>query len=90
MSTATMIRVDFSVEERDRGRLQHLADVFGGGSRSAFLRLALDVMGRLDVAERLRQLQTYGAERLVQSGSTIDGGWRPRSGVNAAGASSGC
>ncbi len=70
MRTATTI--GFSVEERDRARLDHLADTFGGGNRSAFLRAAMDVMEHLELVQRIGRLQAYGAERLVESGFTVD------------------
>lgn len=64
--------IGFSVEERDRSRLDHLAEVFGGGNRSAFLRAAFDVMERLELAQQLGRTQAYGAERLAEGGYTTD------------------
>jgi hypothetical protein len=57
--------VGFSIAPEDQDRLARLTDVFGGGNRSAFLRQALDVMERLDIAQRLGRLQAYGEERLA-------------------------
>lgn len=60
----------FSIEEKDRQRLTHLTDVFGGGNRSALLRRALDVMEKLDLAQRLERVQAYGEGKLVERGLT--------------------
>lgn len=60
--------IGFSVDEADRSRLEHLADVYGGGNRSAFLRKALDVMERYELAQRLVEVQAYGEERLAGAG----------------------
>lgn len=68
----TTSTVGFAVDEGDRARLDHLAEVFGGGNRSAFLRVALKVMERYERAQRLAQLQAYGAERLAESGYSVE------------------
>ena len=68
----TATTMGFSVEERDKARLEHLTDTFGGGNRSAFLRVALDVMERLELVQRIGRLQAYGAARLAESGFTVD------------------
>lgn len=60
--------IGFSVDDADRPRLEHLADVYGGGNRSAFLRKALDVMERYELAQRLIEIQAYGEERLASAG----------------------
>lgn len=60
MATKT---VGFAVEESDSARLQRLVDKYGGGNRSAFLRVAIDYLEAADRAERLRTLQAYGAGR---------------------------
>jgi hypothetical protein len=60
--------VGFAIDETDRQRLEHLSRVFGGGNRSAFLRKAMDVMERYELAQRLVELQAYGEERLVGTG----------------------
>jgi len=70
MRTSTTI--GFAVDEADRPRLDHLAEVFGGGNRSAFLRVAMKVMERYERVQRLAQIQAYGAERLAESGYTIE------------------
>ena len=62
--------IGFAIDETDRGRLDHLSNVFGGGNRSAFLRKAMDVMERYELAQRLVELQAYGEERLAASGQT--------------------
>lgn len=64
--------IGFAVEESDRARLDHLADVFGGGNRSAFLRVAMKVMDRYERAQRLSEIQAYGAERLAASGYGVE------------------
>lgn len=58
--------VGFAIEEADRDRLERLVKKYGGGNRSAFLRVAIDHMESVDRAERLRRLQSYGAERSAQ------------------------
>jgi hypothetical protein len=62
--------VGFAIDETDRERLDHLTKVFGGGNRSAFLRRAMDVMERYELAQRLVELQAYGEERLASSSRT--------------------
>lgn len=57
------VTVGFSIAEADRPRLDHLVDVFAGGNRSAFLRLAMRRMEVADRAQRLRSIQAYGAQR---------------------------
>lgn len=70
MRTATTI--GFAVEEGDRARLDHLADVFGGGNRSAFLRTAISVMEQLELVRELGRSQAYGAQQLADAGHTIE------------------
>lgn len=65
MATKT---VGFAIEEGDRARLDRLVRRFGGGNRSAFLRVALDYLDTADRAERLRELQRYGAARSAEKG----------------------
>ncbi len=62
--------IGFAVDDTDRERLARLSDVFGGGNRSAFLRKAMDVMERYELAQRLVEVQAYGEERLAGSGRT--------------------
>ncbi len=69
MATET---VGFAIERGDRARLDRLVKRYGGGNRSAFLRVALDYMEAADRAERLRRLQTYGAERSAQRGTSLE------------------
>jgi hypothetical protein len=59
--------VGFSVSEEDEARLDRLADYFAQGNRSAFLRLAIKHMERIERAERLRDLQTYGVARAAEA-----------------------
>ncbi len=68
----TSSTIGFAVDEADRPRLDHLAEVFGQGNRSAFLRVAMRVMERYERAHRLARIQAYGAERLAESGYTIE------------------
>ena len=63
--------VGFAVGSRDLERLDRLARRFADGNRSAFLRLALDRMEAADRAERLRQLQAYGAQRAAAQGVAL-------------------
>ena len=63
MSTKT---VGFAIEDGDRARLERLVERYGGGNRSAFLRVALDYLEAADRAERLRKLQSYGAGRAAE------------------------
>jgi len=65
--------IGFAIDETDRERLDRLTKVFGGGNRSAFLRKAMDVMERYELAQRLVELQAYGEERLASAeGTTAD------------------
>lgn len=55
--------VGFAVADEDQARLTRLVKKYGGGNRSAFLRVAMDHLEALDRADRLRRLQAYGAAR---------------------------
>jgi Arc/MetJ-type ribon-helix-helix transcriptional regulator len=68
MSTKT---VGFAVEEADSPRLERLVQKYGGGNRSAFLRVAIDYLEAADRAERLRRLQAYGAARSAEKDLTL-------------------
>jgi Arc/MetJ-type ribon-helix-helix transcriptional regulator len=57
------VTIGFSIPEADQSRLDHLVQVFSAGNRSAFLRMAMDRMETADRAQRLRNLQGYGAQR---------------------------
>lgn len=63
--------IGFAVEERDAARLARLVKRYGGGNRSAFLRVALDRMEADDRAERLRALQEYGAKRSADANLSL-------------------
>jgi Arc/MetJ-type ribon-helix-helix transcriptional regulator len=65
MSTKT---VGFAIAEEDIARLDRLTRKFGRGNRSAFLREAMNQMEVIDRAERLAELQAYGAERSAAAG----------------------
>src|SRR5258708_40344226 len=69
MSTRT---VGFAVAEEDVARLERLTRKFGQGNRSAFLREAMKQMEVIDRAERLAELQAYGAERSAAAGLDTD------------------
>ena len=61
------VTVGFSIRsQRDQERLEHLADVFGNGNRSEFLRRAMDIMERKDLADRLVSIQGFG-ERAAET-----------------------
>ena len=66
------VTVGFSIHEEDQARLDHLAQFFTQGNRSAFLRLAMKHMEVLEQAERLNELSAYGAERLAAKGLTVE------------------
>lgn len=68
----TSVTVGFAVEEVDRARLDHLADVFGAGSRSNFLRAAMTVMEQVEQVGRLERVRAYGATRLAAAGYTVE------------------
>lgn len=57
------VTVGFSIPNTEQSRLDHLVEVFGGGNRSAFLRVAMDRMEAADRAQRLRSIQAYGTQR---------------------------
>ena len=65
MSSST---IGFAVSEEDRPRLERLTARYGGGNRSAFLRVALDHMEAVERAEQLAELQAYGNERSAAAG----------------------
>ena len=69
MSTRT---VGFAIAEEDVTRLERLTQKFGHGNRSAFLREAMKQMEVIDRAERLAELQAYGAERSAAAGMDAD------------------
>jgi Arc/MetJ-type ribon-helix-helix transcriptional regulator len=69
MSTKT---VGFAVAEEDVARLERLTRKFGHGNRSAFLREAMKQMEVIDRAERLAELQAYGADRSAAAGLDAD------------------
>jgi Arc/MetJ-type ribon-helix-helix transcriptional regulator len=69
MATRT---IGFAVAEEDEPRLERLVRKFGGGNRSAFLREAMRRMEVIERAERLSELQAYGAERSAAAGLSPD------------------
>jgi hypothetical protein len=68
----TTTTVGFSVAPTDRSRLDHLAEIFGDGNRSNFLRRAMDVMERLEAVKDLQKTQAYGADRLSEQKRSLD------------------
>lgn len=60
--------VGFAIEDGDQARLERLVKKYGGGNRSAFLRTAMEYLEAADRAERLRNLQAFGAERSAKKG----------------------
>lgn len=66
------VTVGFSIPKTEQSRLDHLVEVFSGGNRSAFLRMAMDRMEVADRAQRLRSIQTYGARRSTELGISPD------------------
>lgn len=69
MATKT---VGFAIAEEDEARLERLTERFGHGNRSAFLREAMRQMEVIDRAERLADLQAYGAERSAAESLSAD------------------
>jgi hypothetical protein len=69
MATKT---IGFAVAEEDLSRLDRLADRFGNGNRSAFLREAMHQMEVVDRATRLMEFQAYGARRRAEAGLDDD------------------
>lgn len=62
--------IGFAVSEKDLAELDKLVDYFGDGNRSAYLRATIKVMKSVMHAEKLRELQSYGAEKAAQQGLT--------------------
>ena len=61
-----------SRSRRPLPRLERLVERYGGGNRSAFLRVAIDYLEAADRAERLRKLEAYGATRSAEKDLTLD------------------
>jgi len=70
MNDMSSTTVGFAVSDEDRPRLERLTARYGGGNRSAFLRVALDHMEAIERAEELAALQAYGNERSAAAGLT--------------------
>jgi hypothetical protein len=60
--------VAFSVQLDDQERLDRLVERFGHGSRTEFLRIAMDRMEVAERAEDFRALQAYGTARASKTG----------------------
>lgn len=63
MSTTS---IGFAVSDEDRARLDELAEYFGGGNRSAYLRATFTVMESIRRADILRDLQARSHQRLAE------------------------
>lgn len=68
MTDMSSTTIGFAVSDEDRPRLERLAARYGGGNRSAFLRVALDHMEAVERADELAALQAYGTERSAAAG----------------------
>jgi hypothetical protein len=62
----------FAMAPEDEARFERLTNKFGNGDRSAFLREAMRQMEVIERAERLVELQAYGAERVHAVGFSSD------------------
>ncbi|MDP3949521.1 ribbon-helix-helix protein, CopG family [Microbacterium sp.] len=60
--------ISFAVEETDVALLQELADAFGGGNRSEFLRVA---MKEFKKKLRVQQMNDLHAEMLEERGGKV-------------------
>ena len=69
MTTQT---IGFAISEADREDLDELVAYFGDGNRSAYLRATIKIMKSVMHAERLRELQAYGAQKSAELGITAD------------------
>jgi hypothetical protein len=58
----------FAVQPEDRAVLDELVEYFGAGNRSAYLRATLKVMKSIMIADRLRESQAYGQQRIAELG----------------------
>ena len=68
MSTQT---IGFAVSDADRAELEELVEYFGDGNRSAYLRATIKVMKSVKLAEELRDVQSYGEQKLAEQGVTL-------------------
>lgn len=64
--------IGFAVQDEDKQTLDELVTYFGGGNRSAYLRATFKVMRSVMLAERLRDLQSYGASKSAELGHSVD------------------
>ncbi|MGO8961596.1 MAG: hypothetical protein ACLQFR_30125 [Streptosporangiaceae bacterium] len=58
----------FAVQPEDRAVLDELVEYFGAGNRSAYLRATLKVMKSIMIADKLREAQAYGQQRIAELG----------------------
>jgi hypothetical protein len=58
----------FAVQQEDRAALDELVEYFGAGNRSAYLRETLKVMKSIMIADRLRESQAHGQQRIAELG----------------------
>lgn len=71
-TTRRTITVGFSIRQTEQARLEHLVEVFGGGNRSEFLRMAMDRMDVAGRAQRLRSIQEFGSQQSSELGISAD------------------
>ena len=69
MSTQT---IGFAIAESDLAALDELVAYFGGGNRSAYLRATIRFMRSVKLAEELRELQRYGAQKAAEEGIALE------------------
>lgn len=67
-----MKTVGFAVTDQDLEDIDKLAEYFSDGNRSAFLRQSIKIMKSVKIAEELRELQAYGAQKSAEQGITAD------------------
>jgi hypothetical protein len=58
----------FAVQPEDRAVLDELVEYFGAGNRSAYLRATLKVMKSIMIADKFRESQAYGQQRIAELG----------------------
>lgn len=63
--------IGFAVSDADRAELDDLVNYFGGGNRSAYLRATMRIMRSVKLAEELREVQTYGEQKLAEQGAAL-------------------
>lgn len=64
--------IKFSISTSGINRLGRLVTTIGGGDKSIFLHRAIELLERVELFQRLRKSQAYGAERLVSAGYSLN------------------